>query len=173
MTQRERGRKRGEKELWRCYFLMQSALRPVSSWKTTKQAVRRSVKQSGPTVNQDHSHAWQLFTVLLSSPLATPPPHACPPASHLPHPPLVTIIAWRRMIFQNSITHPLSPDLSQKREPDNKDKYRRFLEVICSSVLRSETKSKSLLHVYLYVGVDWKISCIDLVFIFSSSLTEP
>lgn len=45
-----------------------------SSWKTTKQAVRRSVKQSGPTVNQDHSHAWQLFSVLLCCPHNTPPP---------------------------------------------------------------------------------------------------
>lgn len=45
-----------------------------SSSKTTKRAVRRYVKQSRPTVNRDHSHAWQLFLALLGClPRYSPP----------------------------------------------------------------------------------------------------
>lgn len=36
------------------------------------------------------------------------------PTSPAPRPPLVTITAWRRMIFQNSITRLSSPDQSRK-----------------------------------------------------------
>lgn len=47
---------------------------PFSSSKTTKRAVRRYVKQSRPTVNRDHSHAWQLFPALLGClPRYSPP----------------------------------------------------------------------------------------------------
>ena len=128
-----------------------------SSWKTTKQAVRRSVKQSGPTVNQDQSHAWQLFTVLPSSP-SPPPPPVRPPASHLSHPSLVTIIAWRKMIFQNSITQDLIPWSEPKAWTWQQGQAREiFMEQntieFCCNALESERKSKAAFHVYSqYMG---------------------
>lgn len=60
------GRRRGERQPEIClpnWWKLRWGL--FSSSKTTKRAVRRYVKQSRPTVNRDHSHAWQLFPALL------------------------------------------------------------------------------------------------------------
>ena len=108
------GRKEGwerEREFGRCYFLMQSARRPVFFLKD-HQAGSKEICETERTNCQPGSQSRMTAfhsPAQLPTPVATPPPPACPPASHLPHPPLVTIIAWRRMIFQNSITHPLIP----------------------------------------------------------------
>lgn len=57
-----------------------------------------------------------------------------PPASRFPHPPPVTITAWRRMIFQNSISQLSSPDQSGKRELGLRDLRRKStigFELLC------------------------------------------
>lgn len=127
-----------------------------SSWKTTKQALRRSVKQSGPTVNQDRSHAWQLFTVLLSSPLlASPPPPACSSGRHLPHPSVVTIIALRGMIFQNSITHPFIPWSELKAWTWQQGQVQEILRGkynwVSAVVLSNQKPSQSHYFMYIYM----------------------
>lgn len=123
MTRRGRGVRT---ESWRCYFLMQSAPRPVFLLKD-HQAGSEGICETERTNCQLGSQS--RMTAFLS-PTQLPPPTATPllltpPASRLPHPPPVTITAWRGMIFQNSISQLSSPDQSGKRELGSRDLRRK------------------------------------------------